>query len=64
MKAPFSTEARKIFSDEEAAREMMDAVRKGETTEVTVDGVTYIVGRTPKFDEVFGDGRRRKTAKG
>ena len=61
MKAPFSRKAREIFADDEAARKMMNAVRKGKRTEVEVDGETYVVGPAPKFDEVFGKGGRRKT---
>jgi hypothetical protein len=45
MKAPFSEKARRIFSDDEAAREVITAVRKGESVRVEVDGNTYLVRR-------------------
>lgn len=43
MKAPMSERARRIFSDEEAAQKVMNAVRKGESTTVEVEGKTYVV---------------------
>jgi hypothetical protein len=45
MKAPFSEKARHIFSDDEAARTVMNAARKGESVRVEVDGTTYVVRR-------------------
>lgn len=48
MKAPMSKLARRIFSDDEAAQEVMNAARKGESTKVEVDGKTYRVQRASK----------------
>jgi hypothetical protein len=45
MKAPMSERARRIFSDDRAARKVIDAARKGESTTVEVEGETYRVQR-------------------
>lgn len=48
MKAPFSEKARRIFSDDEAAQNVITAARKGESVRVEVDGNTYLVRRASR----------------
>ena len=58
MKAPMSKRARRILADEERARKVVSAARKGEPTEVEVDGQTYVVRKAPRYrpDEMQENG--------
>ena len=49
MKAPMSKRARRLLSDEETARKIVNAARKGTPTEVEVDAKTYVVQKAPEY---------------
>lgn len=58
MKAPMSKRARRLLSDDETARKIVNAARKGKPTEVNVNGKTYVVRKAPEYrpDELRKNG--------
>lgn len=54
MKAPMSKRARRLLSDDETARKIVNAARKGTPTEVEVDDKTYVVQKAPEYQPPKG----------
>ena len=50
MKAPMSKRARRLLSDPETARKVMNAARKEDSGPVKVNGKTYVVRNAPVYD--------------
>ena len=50
MKAPMSKRARRLLSDPETARKVMNAARKEDSSPVKVNGKTYVVRNAPEYN--------------
>lgn len=54
MKAPMSKRARRLLSDDETARQIINAARKGTPTKVEANSKTYVVQKAPAYKPAKG----------
>lgn len=50
MKAPMSKRARRLLSDPETARKVVNAARREDSDPVNVNGKTYVVRNAPEYE--------------